>query len=60
MDFPRFQEPDEPRTVAFDWQYEPIYEGDQYIETELGYVLLSEVNAYLRKNRLIKVAGEDE
>lgn len=60
MNISRFQEPKDPNLVAFDWQYEPIYEGDEYIEAELGYVLLSEIDTYLKQNRLIKIAGEDD
>lgn len=59
-DFERFLEPEEPKIVGRDWQSEPIYEGDEYVETEYGYVLFDEITDYLRSNQLVKVAGMED
>lgn len=57
--FERFQEPEEPKVVAVDWQGEAIYKGDEFVRTELGLVLFEDLESYLRSNRLVEVAGDE-
>ena len=55
--FERFAEPYEPRLFGFDWEENEIYEGDEYIETEHGFVLLEDLVRYVKENQKVMVAG---
>lgn len=59
QDFERFEGPSDPKEVARDWQGEPIYEGDQYVQVDRGLVLIDDVGYYLLKNGLIEVVGDE-
>lgn len=54
--FNRFQEPEDPQFVTYDWEGNSIFEGDRYVEAERGCVLIDDVERYLRVNNLIQVA----
>lgn len=56
QDFERFEGPSDPQEVAKDWQGEPVYEGDRYVETDDGLVLIDDLGYYLLKKGLIEVA----
>lgn len=52
--------PDEPKEMYRDYQGEPIFEGDEYVEYENDKVLVSDMNEYARRFLFssIKVAGD--
>lgn len=56
QDFERFEGPEDPVEVLRDWQNQPIYEGDQYVEMGDGPVLYEDIGYYLLKKGLIEVA----
>ena len=48
--FNRFKEPDctEPPIVANDWNGDPIYEGDQYLDIDGVFVFEDDLNEYIK------------
>ena len=41
--FERFLEPDETLVFGSDWEGNDIYEGDEYVETEMGLVRFEDI-----------------
>ena len=56
--FERFLEPDEPRVFGSDWEGNEIYEGDEYVETEMGLVRLDDIPRFVKETQKVMVAGE--
>ena len=46
--FERFLEPDEPQVFGSDWEGNEIYEGDEYVETEMGLVRLEDIPRFVK------------
>ena len=50
--------PDEPVEIAYDWQNQPLYEGDICYQTDDGYVLEDDILQYiqtLEKEALLEI-----
>ena len=56
--FKRFLEPDEPQVFGSDWEGNEIYEGDEYVETELGLVRFEDIPKFVKETQKVMVAGE--
>ena len=55
--FERFLEPDEPQVFGSDWEGNEIYEGDEYVETELDLVRFEDIPKFVKEKRKGMVAG---
>ncbi|WP_434351063.1 hypothetical protein [Trichococcus flocculiformis] len=56
--FERFLESDEPQVFGSDWEGNEIYEGDEYVETELGLVRMEDIPRFVKETQKVMVAGE--
>ena len=56
--FERFLEPDEQQVFGSDWEGNEIYEGDEYVETEMGLVRLEDIPRFVKETQKVMVAGE--
>nr|WP_319218627.1 hypothetical protein [uncultured Trichococcus sp.] len=56
--FERFLEPDESQVFGSDWEGNEIYEGDEYVETEMGLVRLEDIPRFVKETQKVMVAGE--
>ena len=55
--FERFLEPDESQVFGSDWEGNEIYEGDEYVETEMGLVRLEDIPRFVKETQKVMVAG---
>lgn len=56
-----YLEPPEPKVWGYDWQGEEIYVGDEYYDMDGDYVLVDDIEEYLKSTYLttsIRIAGE--
>ena len=56
--FERFLEPDESQVFGSDWEGNEIYEGDEYVETEMWLVRLEDIPRFVKETQKVMVAGE--
>ena len=56
--FERFLEPEEAQVFGSDWEGNEIYEGDEYVETELGLVRMEDIPRFVKETQKVMVAGE--
>ena len=56
--FERFLEQDEPQVFGSDWEGNEIYEGDEYVETEMGLVRFEDIPRFVKERQKVMVAGE--
>lgn len=56
-----YLDPPEPKVWGYDWQGEEIYVGDEYYDMDGDYVLVDNIEEYLKSTYLttsIRIAGE--
>ena len=56
-----YLDPPEPKVWGYDWQGEEIYVGDEYYDMDGDYVLVENIEEYLKSTYLttsIRIAGE--
>lgn len=56
-----YLDPPEPKVWGYDWQGEEIYVGDEYYDMDGDYVLVDDIEEYLKSTYLttsIRIAGE--
>lgn len=56
-----YLDPPEPKVWGYDWQGEEIYVGDEYYDMDGDYVLVENIEEYLKSIYLttsIRIAGE--
>lgn len=56
-----YLDPPEPKVWGYDWQGEEIYAGDEYYDMDGDYVLVENIEEYLKSTYLttsIRIAGE--
>ena len=56
-----YLDPPEPKVWGYDWQGEEIYVGDEYYDMDGDYVLVENIEDYLKSTYLttsLKTAGE--
>nr|DAI14628.1 MAG TPA: protein of unknown function (DUF2175) [Caudoviricetes sp.] len=56
-----YLDPPEPKVWGYDWQGEEIYVGDKYYDMDGDYVLVENIEEYLKSTYLttsIRIAGE--
>lgn len=56
-----YLDPPEPKVWGYDWQGEEIYVGDEYYNMDGDYVLVENIEEYLKSTYLttsIRIAGE--
>ena len=56
-----YLDPSEPKVWGYDWQGEEIYVGDEYYDMDGDYVLVENIEEYLKSTYLttsIRIAGE--
>lgn len=54
----RYLEEDEPIIFGTDWKGHEIYEGDEYFDIDGNYVLVDDVEEFVRENYNKFTAGE--
>ncbi|MBF1078307.1 MAG: hypothetical protein HXL41_06730 [Solobacterium sp.] len=56
-----YLDPPEPKVWGYDWQGEEIYVGDEYYDMDGDYVLVENIEEYLKSTYLttsIRIAGD--
>ena len=56
-----YLDPPEPKVWGYDWQGEEIYVGNEYYDMDGDYVLVDNIEEYLKSTYLttsIRIAGE--